>query len=154
MKLYVQKIGNLTPTYWQPTTSIMHLYTAALMQTTVTDDEVRKLNLQILYILTPPLVSIYPNIFQCTVGSWKLSRTGILTPQDNAAINEVITKTQGLTNKYYQITDQSDEACFYYPDITPNDSIIIPGQCDETISGFAPFDINQVRFHIILLTYF
>ncbi|KAF9806882.1 hypothetical protein SFRURICE_005839 [Spodoptera frugiperda] len=95
----------------------------------------------------------YALVYSCTnvdngnrrrVGSWKLSRTGILTPQDNAAINEVITKTQGLTNKYYQITDQSDEACFYYPDITPNDSIIIPGQCDETISGFAPFDINQI----------
>uniref|UniRef100_A0A2H1WEV9 SFRICE_011468 n=1 Tax=Spodoptera frugiperda TaxID=7108 RepID=A0A2H1WEV9_SPOFR len=96
----------------------------------------------------------YALVYSCTnvdngnrrrVGSWKLSRTGILTPQDNAAINEVITKTQGLTNKYYQITDQSDEACFYYPDITPNDSIIIPGQCDETISGFAPFDINQFQ---------
>ncbi|KAF9816947.1 hypothetical protein SFRURICE_016828 [Spodoptera frugiperda] len=78
------------------------------------------------------------------VGSWKLSRSGTLSPQDTEFIDEVIDNTQGLRNNYYLDTDQSDEACFHYPE--PSESeVILPGQCDETISGVASFDMEQFQ---------
>ncbi|XP_022817976.1 uncharacterized protein LOC111350579 [Spodoptera litura] len=105
-----------------------------------------------LYVLATDYIN-YAILYNCInldngnrrrVGSWKLSRSGTLSSQDNDAINEVVSSTQGLINKYYLHTDQSDEACFHYPD--PSESeVILPGQCDESISGVSSFDMEQFQ---------
>nr|ANC90402.1 polycalin [Spodoptera exigua] len=79
------------------------------------------------------------------VSSWKLSRTGVLSDEDKAAIDAVVEKTQGLKNTYYVETDQSSETCFFYPTIAPNSEVIIPGQCDESITGVAQFNLDDFK---------
>nr|QNT08914.1 polycalin [Spodoptera littoralis] len=105
-----------------------------------------------LYVLATDYIN-YAILYNCInldngnrrrVGSWKLSRSGTLSPQDNDVINEVVSSTQGLINKYYLHTDRSDEACFHYPD--PSESeVILPGQCDESISGVSSFDMERFQ---------
>lgn len=58
-------------------------------------------------------------------------------------MNNIIDNTQGLLEEYYITSDQSDEACFYVPDVNPNEAPIFRGQC-ETISGVQGFDIQRV----------
>ncbi|CAH1637877.1 unnamed protein product [Spodoptera littoralis] len=112
--------------------------------------EIRRSNY---YVLSTDYLS-YALVYSCVnvdngnkrrVGSWKLSRTGTLSAQDNAAIDAVVSRTQGLHEDYYQTTEQSVETCFQYPNIALNDDIIIPGQCDQTISGIPHFDENQFQ---------
>ncbi|XP_022817977.1 uncharacterized protein LOC111350580 [Spodoptera litura] len=114
------------------------------------NNEIRRSNY---YVLSTDYLS-YALLYSCVdvdngskrrVGSWKLSRTGTLSAQDNAAIDAVVSRTQGLLEDYYQTTEQSVETCFQYPNIALNDDIIIPGQCDQTISGIPYFDENQFQ---------
>nr|QLC28933.1 apolipoprotein [Spodoptera frugiperda] len=124
--------------------------TAELEVTFSVNGEIRRSNY---YVLATDYIS-YALVYSCTnvnnegkitrrVGSWKLSRSGKLSTQDNAAIDAVVSTTQGLKEMYYQATDQSTETCFYYPNIALNDDIIIPGQCDQTISGVPSFDVDK-----------
>ncbi|CAH1637879.1 unnamed protein product [Spodoptera littoralis] len=114
------------------------------------NNEIRRSNY---YVLATNYLS-YALVYSCVnvdngnkqrVGSWKLSRSGTLTAQDIAAIDAVVSRTQGLHEDYYQTTDQSAETCFYYPNIALNDDIILPGQCDQTVSGIPDFDVNQFQ---------
>lgn len=80
------------------------------------------------------------------VGSWKLSRTGTLSPMAETAMDEIIKKTHGLHQKYYQTTSQSPDDCFYYPDFDQPPYIELPGNCDHNIRGVANFNAIAVRF--------
>ncbi|KAF9407326.1 hypothetical protein HW555_012606 [Spodoptera exigua] len=105
-----------------------------------------------LYILATDYIN-YALLYNCIdlengnrrVASWKLSKTEMLSPLQNDSINNVISATQGLSQDYYLNTDQSDTACFYYPEPTENEPIILPGQCDETISGMASFNMEEFQ---------
>lgn len=81
--------------------------------------------------------------FYFTVSSWKLSRTPTLTPQADAAMVPVIISTRGLIEEYYQSTSQSDEDCFYVPDVYENQAVVFRGQC-ENITGVQGFDSARV----------
>ncbi|XP_068619407.1 uncharacterized protein [Battus philenor] len=106
-------------------------------------------NVATLYILETDYVN-YALAYSCRnlpngnrqVHSWKLSRTLTLSAQSNTAINNVISNTQGLLNDYYMTTDQSDEACFYIPEVDPSQAPVFRGQC-ENIDGIQGFDIQR-----------
>ncbi|XP_013135715.1 PREDICTED: uncharacterized protein LOC106101136 [Papilio polytes] len=72
--------------------------------------------------------------------SWKLSRSKTLSAASNTAINTAIANIEVLDNRYYENIDQSDRACFYLPDLGPNDPVVFPGQCDQTIPVVQNFD--------------
>ncbi|KAJ0173509.1 hypothetical protein K1T71_010658 [Dendrolimus kikuchii] len=74
------------------------------------------------------------------IWSWKLSRSKQLTAASNASINQIIENVQVLNNVYYEDIDQSDDACFYLPELPDGDPIILPGQCNTTITGIQNFD--------------
>ncbi|KPJ13950.1 Apolipoprotein D [Papilio machaon] len=78
------------------------------------------------------------------VYSWKLSRSKQLSTAANTAINNAIANIQVLDNRYYESIDQSNNACFYLPDIAPGQPIILPGECDPNISVVQNF--NPVRY--------
>ncbi|XP_050354414.1 LOW QUALITY PROTEIN: uncharacterized protein LOC126776158 [Nymphalis io] len=79
------------------------------------------------------------------VYSWKLSRTKQLTAAANTAINTVIANVVVLDNRYYERTDQSDEACFYLPDAVPNQPVEFVGQCDENITVVQNFNPSRYQ---------
>nr|XP_049704849.1 uncharacterized protein LOC110376413 isoform X13 [Helicoverpa armigera] len=92
----------------------------------------------------------YALLYSCTnvdggrnrrVNSWKLSRTTELSLQANNAINNVIANTEGLHEMYYQTTSQSDADCFHYPEFNNPETIVLPGPCNETITGVPNFSI-------------
>ncbi|XP_046971595.1 uncharacterized protein LOC124538552 isoform X1 [Vanessa cardui] len=76
------------------------------------------------------------------VTSWKLSRTTTLPSQAESIINNIVENTQGLTNEYYLDNDQSDEACFYIPDVNKNEAPLFRGQCGD-IQGVPNFDVEK-----------
>ncbi|XP_026760679.3 uncharacterized protein LOC113519703 [Galleria mellonella] len=82
---------------------------------------------------------------QKQVFSWKLGRYQYpLSPQANERIDAIVTNNTDLYAGYYEHTDQSNDACFYYPrfDELPN-YITLPGPCDERIRGVSGFDLNR-----------
>lgn len=87
------------------------------------------------------LVSFF---FTNLVSSWKLSRTTNLSAQAIADMNAVINQTQGLRQQYYEATDQSEDACFYVPELNVNEAPIFRGQCDENVVGLTNFDASRV----------
>ncbi|CAG5005077.1 unnamed protein product [Parnassius apollo] len=76
------------------------------------------------------------------VSSWKLSRTQTLSNEANNVMNNIISNTQGLLEEYYITSDQSDEACFYIPEVIPDQAPVFTGQC-ENITGVQGFDIQR-----------
>lgn len=85
----------------------------------------------------------YHFIYLSTVSTWKLSRTPELTPEANVAISNIINSTQ----EFYVRTGETDDECFYLPDI--NEPVIISGQC-ETVQGMPQFDMDLVRNSTLL----
>lgn len=77
-----------------------------------------------------------------SVWSWKLSRSKTLSPAATTAINNIINNIDVLNNTYYEEIDQRDEACFYLPDLGPNDPVIFPGQCDPNIPVVPNFNVS------------
>uniref|UniRef100_A0A2A4JVA8 Lipocalin/cytosolic fatty-acid binding domain-containing protein n=1 Tax=Heliothis virescens TaxID=7102 RepID=A0A2A4JVA8_HELVI len=104
----------------------------------------------------------YSLVYTCTnlpsgnrqVGSWKLSRTDILSQNALDVIDDVINNTEGLNQTYYLDTSQTDDSCFYYPDPVSDglsQSIILPGNCDTSIRGVDSFNITafaRTWYHI------
>lgn len=78
------------------------------------------------------------------VYSWKLSRSKQLATTNSTAITEAIANVDVLDNIYYEPIDQSDETCFYLPDLAPGEPVVIPGQCDQNISVVQNFDAASV----------
>ncbi|XP_064074025.1 uncharacterized protein LOC113399468 [Vanessa tameamea] len=76
------------------------------------------------------------------VTSWKLSRSTTLPSQAEPIINNIIDNTQGLRNEYDVATDQSEEACFYIPDVNKNEAPLFRGQCGD-IQGVQNFDVQK-----------
>uniref|UniRef100_A0A2A4JTG0 Lipocalin/cytosolic fatty-acid binding domain-containing protein n=1 Tax=Heliothis virescens TaxID=7102 RepID=A0A2A4JTG0_HELVI len=111
-----------------------------------------------LYVLATDYVT-YSLVYSCTnlpngnrrVGSWKLSRSTVLSQQAINVMNTVIANTPGLREEYYQPTSQSAEACFYYPDGLTDGEVRLPGQCNETITGVTAFTLSafaRTWYHI------
>ncbi|XP_047512727.1 uncharacterized protein LOC125054729 isoform X2 [Pieris napi] len=80
---------------------------------------------------------------QQRINSWKLSRTNTLTAQAVNDINSVVNRVAALDNSRYIATDQSDQACFYYPSLSPNEPVILPGQCNQAIPGVGNFNLTR-----------
>lgn len=66
----------------------------------------------------------------------------------------LINNTKALEPQFYIPVNQSDEACFHYPEQS-GDQIILPGQCDPNIPVMQNFDAVKVRFfyfiHILIV---
>ncbi|CAK1583857.1 unnamed protein product [Parnassius mnemosyne] len=101
------------------------------------------------YILETDYIS-YSLVYSCRnlpdgnrqVSSWKLSRTRTLSNQANNIMNNIISNTRGLLEEYYITSDQSDETCFYVPEVIPDQAPVFRGQCED-ISGVQGFDIQR-----------
>lgn len=78
------------------------------------------------------------------VWSWKLSRTKQLTAASSTAIDNAMANIDVVENRYFQSIDQSDQACFYLPEIAAGQPVIFPGQCDTTITGVNNFSPSRV----------
>ncbi|XP_049878078.1 uncharacterized protein LOC126375226 [Pectinophora gossypiella] len=82
---------------------------------------------------------------QRQIYSWTLSRSrGSLSANATNRINAVISSNDDLFWNDYRDTDQSDAACFYYPDFYPElpRSIELPGPCNSTIRGVTNFNLQ------------
>ncbi|KAL4702780.1 hypothetical protein ACJJTC_002320 [Scirpophaga incertulas] len=77
------------------------------------------------------------------VYSWKFSRTKVMSEESKAAISAAIADVDVLQQQYYNVIDQSDEACFYLPDLEKGEPVILFGSCDPNIPvipNFRPAD--------------
>ncbi|KAG6455295.1 hypothetical protein O3G_MSEX009121 [Manduca sexta] len=79
------------------------------------------------------------------VTSWKLSRTKQLSVLASTAINAVVNSVDVLDQRYYQVTDQSRNGCFYFPEPQPGVQVVFPGQCDPNIPVVQNFNMNQFQ---------
>ncbi|OWR44741.1 chlorophyllide A binding protein precursor, partial [Danaus plexippus plexippus] len=73
------------------------------------------------------------------VWSAKHSKDRQLTPEAELAMASLINNTKALEPQFYIPVNQSDEACFHYPEQS-GDQIILPGQCDPNIPVMQNFD--------------
>ncbi|KAJ2953455.1 hypothetical protein O0L34_g1049 [Tuta absoluta] len=74
------------------------------------------------------------------VWSWKMSRTRSLTPAANERINQKVNEVRVLNDRYYKVVNNTDAACFYFPEPNPNQSVTFRGQCDLSIPAVANFN--------------
>lgn len=84
------------------------------------------------------------NFAYLAVYSWKLSRTKELLPASQDFIAEEMSLVQVLEEQYFVETDQSEDACFYLPDLTLEEPVIFIGQCNENLPTMQNFDANRV----------
>ncbi|VVD00965.1 unnamed protein product [Leptidea sinapis] len=78
------------------------------------------------------------------VTSWKLSRTRSLSAEANAVMANVISNTRGLSEDFYEPTSQSDEACFYVPELDRDQAPLFRGQCEDIeVQGVQGFDATR-----------
>ncbi|XP_045533466.1 uncharacterized protein LOC123720757 isoform X2 [Pieris brassicae] len=82
------------------------------------------------------------NADQMRVYSWKLSRTTTLGDTAEAAINNVVDQINVLNERFYATTDNSGDACFYYPPVDSSRPVVFDGQCDPNISVVRNFQSN------------
>lgn len=75
---------------------------------------------------------------------WKLSRTKQLSAQAQGLINDVIGTLDVLNQDYFAVTNQSVEACFYYPEPQPGVSVEFPGTCETNIPVVPNFNLGLV----------
>lgn len=73
-----------------------------------------------------------------------MSRTTNLTAEAIEAIAAVTDSVTVLNDRYSQPVEQSDEACFYYPEVDPNSPVIFRGQCDLNLDVVTDFDAVAV----------
>ncbi|KAI5642834.1 lipocalin / cytosolic fatty-acid binding protein family domain-containing protein [Phthorimaea operculella] len=76
------------------------------------------------------------------VSSWKLSRSKTLSPQAQAAINNIIQGIDVLSDDYYEVKGHTDADCFYYPEPT-GEPVVFRGQCSDNIQAFPNFDLQR-----------
>ncbi|XP_013192152.2 uncharacterized protein LOC106136222 [Amyelois transitella] len=77
------------------------------------------------------------------VYSWKLSRRRELSSEFGDTINNIIDTVDVLRDDYYWPVNQTDDSCFFLPDLQPGELAIFPGQCDLNIPVVANFDMNR-----------
>lgn len=80
-----------------------------------------------------------------TVYAWKLSRTKQLTTAAVASIDNAMTNVNVLSNDYFETVDQTDNACFYFPDLALGEAVILPGLCDLNVPVVRDFNAERVR---------
>ncbi|MDK0812195.1 lipocalin/fatty-acid binding family protein, partial [Clostridium perfringens] len=107
---------------------------------------------QDLFVLATDYLN-YALVYSCTnldngwrrVASWKLSRTKALSANALEIMDLVIANTQALHPQYYRDTQQTDNACFYYPVLDGTETTIdLPGTCaSAAIVGMPNFNINS-----------
>ncbi|KOB52213.1 Chlorophyllide A binding protein, partial [Operophtera brumata] len=73
------------------------------------------------------------NDYQQQVTFWKLSRNKQLSTEAQGLINAVIGTVDVLSQDFFEATNQSVEACFYYPDPQPGVPVQFPGTCETNI---------------------
>ncbi|CAF4867626.1 unnamed protein product [Pieris macdunnoughi] len=76
------------------------------------------------------------------VGSWKLSRGKTLSPDAETIMDNVIRNTEGLIQRNYKSTSQTEDACFYIPEADRNTPPVFRGQCQD-VKGVEGFDIEK-----------
>lgn len=59
-------------------------------------------------------------------------------------MNNLIADTQGLLQDYYLQTSQTDEDCFYIPELDETQPMVFRGQCAD-VTGMQGFNMQQVR---------
>ncbi|XP_063387670.1 uncharacterized protein LOC134673601 [Cydia fagiglandana] len=80
---------------------------------------------------------------QKRVYSWITSRTRVQTDAARAAVTEVVDSIMDLNTVYYELTDQSDDGCFYYPEHVVDQPVVFRGSCDMSIPAMANFDVER-----------
>lgn len=96
------------------------------------------------------LVTVWRAIFIFSVWSWKLSRTRSLSANATSAIDQIIDSIQVLNNRFFETVNNSDDACFYYPEAN-GQPVIFRGICDQNIPVVTGFDAGQVTFTLLLI---
>ncbi|XP_045533460.1 uncharacterized protein LOC123720756 isoform X1 [Pieris brassicae] len=76
------------------------------------------------------------------VGSWKLRRGKMLSQEAEAIMDDVISNTEGLIQRNYKSTSQTEDACFYIPEADRNTPPVFRGQCQD-VKGVEGFDIEK-----------
>ncbi|XP_047512186.1 uncharacterized protein LOC125054377 isoform X2 [Pieris napi] len=76
------------------------------------------------------------------VGSWKLSRGKTLSQDAETIMDNVIRNTEGLIQRNYKSTSQTEDACFYIPEADRNTPPVFRGQCQD-VKGVEGFDIEK-----------
>lgn len=97
--------------------------------------------MQILHFSLTPVKTVV----NFSVTSWKLSRRTTLSAEAGLIIDKRIEITQGLKQDYYQPTNQTEEACFYIPEVNKNEAPRFRGQCEnQSIVGVQGFNAERV----------
>lgn len=65
-------------------------------------------------------------------------------------MDTVIKNTTTLEPQFFLSTNQSDSACFYYPEATEN-PVILPGSCDQNIPVVQNFSVENVSLILIVI---
>lgn len=87
----------------------------------------------------------FKTVLNVSVTSWKLSRRTTLSPEASLIMDKFIETTQGLNQDYYQPTNQTEDACFYIPEVNKNEAPRFRGQCEtQNIVGVQGFDVGRV----------
>lgn len=78
-----------------------------------------------------------------------MSRTRELPNSVLPAINAIINATNVLDQRYYNVRNHSDDACFYYPQPVLGQAVLFRGKCDQNIAVVQNFDVAQVSVNYL-----
>lgn len=62
-------------------------------------------------------------------------------------MTNIINTVDVLDQRYYEVKDQTDEGCFFYPEAIPGEPVYFPGTCDDSIATVTDLDVARVRIH-------